>query len=314
MKHLMNHEKHYVTLNNYLRERFGDKVIKISLNAGFTCPTRDGSKSRMGCAFCSRLLSGDFAGKVEDSLLTQFKKGVDLQSKKWKGATYIAYLQAGTNTYAPIQKLREVYYEVIGLDPNIKVFSIGTRPDCINQEVVDLLKEINEKCEVWVELGFQTSNEEAAFFINRRYSNDVFVNAVEMLNQAGLKVIVHIINGLPYDTYDHMIDTAKFLSNLDLFGVKIHMLHIIEGTVLGYRHQKLPYKLLELDEYAKIVSEQLRYFSTDVIIHRVTGDAPKDLLLGPKWTLKKFVVLNEIDKHMRALNIFQGDLCTKQPK
>ena len=313
-KHLMNNEKHYVTLNNYLRERFGDKVIKISLNAGFTCPTRDGTISRIGCAFCSRLLSGDFAGKVEDDLATQFRKGVEQQSQKWKGATYIAYLQAGTNTYGPIERLREVYYEVIGLDENIKVLSIGTRPDCINEEVIELLKEVNQKCEVWVELGFQTSNEETAAIINRRYKNHVFNQAVDMLNAAGIKVIAHMINGFPFETAVDMFETARYLSKLKLFGVKIHMLHLIDGTAMAHRHKKLPYDLLMLDEYAAIVAEQLRYFSTDVVIHRVTGDAPKDLLIAPKWTLKKFVVLNEIDKYMRVLNIYQGDSCIKQQK
>ncbi|MBR2891789.1 MAG: TIGR01212 family radical SAM protein [Bacilli bacterium] len=311
MKHLMNHEKHYVTLNNYLKDRFGDKVTKVSLNAGFTCPTRDGTKSTIGCCFCSKLLSGDFAGNVNDDLKTQFQKGVEMQSKKWKSTTYIAYLQAGSNTYAPIEKLRQVYYEVINLDENIKVLSIATRPDCINSEVVELLKEVNEKCEVWVELGFQTSNPISAIKINRRYSNQDFVNAVNMLNAAGIKVIAHMINGLPDETLYDMINTAKFLSQLDLFGIKIHMLHIMEGTPMAVRHKKLPYKLLTLDEYATITAEQLRLFSTSVVIHRLTGDAPKDLLLAPKWTLKKFVVLNEIDKYMRILNIYQGDQCTK---
>lgn len=314
MKHLMNHEKHYITLNNYLRERFGDKVIKISLNAGFTCPTRDGTKGKIGCFFCSKLLSGDFAGNPNDDLATQFKKGVEMQSQKWKSATYIAYLQAGSNTYAPIEKLRQVYYEVIGLNENIKVLSIGTRPDCINEEVIELLKEVNEKCEVWVELGFQTSNENTAVMINRGYKNKVLVDAVKMLNDANIKVVVHMINGLPGESYSDMLDTALFLSKLDLFGVKIHMLHIMEGTPMAIRHKKLPYNLLSLFDYASLTAEQIRLFSTDVVIHRVTGDAPKDLLIAPKWTLKKFVVLNEIDKYMRVLDVYQGDSCVKQPK
>ena len=309
MKHLMNHEKHYITFNNYLKDRFHDKVFRVSLNAGFTCPNRDGLKSTKGCIYCSNKLSGDFAGDVFDDFSTQFKKGVELESKKWQSSTYIAYLQAGTNTYGNVEHLRKIYNEIINIDKFIKVLSIATRPDCINQEIVSLLKEINEKCEVWIELGFQTMHETTSLFINKCYTNQDFEYAINLLNNAGIKVIVHIINGLPYETKEMMIETVKYLNQFNLFGIKIHMLHVMKDTILGDLYLKKPFKLLSLEEFVEVTVEQLRHLKTNIVIHRLTGDAPRDLLIEPLWTLKKFVVLNEIDKYMRKHNYYQGDLC-----
>ena len=309
MKHLMNHEKHYITFNNYLKDRFNDKVFRVSLNAGFTCPNRDGLKSTKGCIYCSNLLSGDFAGNILDDFSTQFKKGVELESHKWQSSTYIAYLQAGTNTYASVKKLRDIYYEIINIDKNIKVLSIATRPDCINEEIVELLKEINNTTEVWIELGLQTIHNSTSLFINKCYDNNDFENAMNLLNKANIKVIVHIINGLPFETKEMMIETAKYLNNFNLFGIKIHMLHVMKETILGDIYLKEPFKLLSLDEFVEITVEQLRHLNTNIVIHRLTGDSPKNLLITPTWTLKKFVVLNEIDKYMRKYNYFQGDLC-----
>ena len=309
MKHLMNHEKHYITFNNYLKDRFHDKVFRVSLNAGFTCPNRDGLKSTKGCIYCSNKLSGDFAGDVFDDFSTQFKKGVELESKKWQSSTYIAYLQAGTNTYGNVEHLRKIYNEIINIDKFIKVFSIATRPDCINQEIVSLLKEINEKCEVWIELGFQTVHEATSLFINKCYTNQDFEQAINLLNNAGIKVIVHIINGLPYETKEMMIETVKYLNQFNLFGIKIHMLHVMKDTILGDLYLKEPFNLLSLEEFVEVTVEQLRHLKTNIVIHRLTGDAPRDLLIEPSWTLKKFVVLNEIDKYMRKHNYYQGDLC-----
>lgn len=309
MKHLMNYEKHYITFNNYLKDRFHDKVFRVSLNAGFTCPNRDGLKSTKGCIYCSNKLSGDFAGDVFDDFSTQFKKGVELESKKWQSSTYIAYLQAGTNTYGNVEHLRKIYNEIINIDKFIKVLSIATRPDCINQEIVSLLKEINEKCEVWIELGFQTMHEATSLFINKCYTNQDFEQAINLLNNAGIKVIVHIINGLPYETKEMMIETVKYLNQFNLFGIKIHMLHVMKDTILGDLYLKEPFKLLSLEEFVEVTVEQLRHLKTNIVIHRLTGDAPRDLLIEPSWTLKKFVVLNEIDKYMRKHNYYQGDLC-----
>ena len=309
MKHLMNHEKHYITFNNYLKDRFHDKVFRVSLNAGFTCPNRDGLKSTKGCIYCSNKLSGDFAGDIFDDFSTQFKKGVELESKKWQSSTYIAYLQAGTNTYGNVEHLRKIYNEIINIDKFIKVLSIATRPDCINEEIVNLLKEINQKCEVWIELGFQTMHEATSLFINKCYNNQDFEYAINLLNNAGIKVIVHIINGLPYETKEMMIDTVKYLNQFNLFGIKIHMLHVMKDTILGDLYLKESFKLLSLEEFVEVTVEQLRHLKTNIVIHRLTGDAPRDLLIEPLWTLKKFVVLNEIDKYMRKHNYYQGDLC-----
>lgn len=302
----MNNEKHYITLNNYLKWRFNHKVFKIALNGNFTCPNRDGKISKSGCIFCSEKGSGDFAGEKSLSFREQFSSIKEMMEEKWSNGYYIAYLQANTNTYDTLENLRKKYFEIINLDQKIKIFSIATRPDCINNEIVDLLKEINERVEVWIELGFQTSNEKTANFINRGYKNDCLVNAVNKLHQANISTIVHIINGLPYDTFDDMLETVRFLNKLPISGIKIHMLHVMKNTPLAKIYENNPFHLLSLDEYVKIVSSQLSLLNTNIVIHRITGDSPKDLLIEPKWTLKKFVVMNEIDKYMRLNNIFQG--------
>lgn len=305
----MNHEKHYITFNNYLKNRFHEKVYRVALNCGFTCPNRDGTKSTKGCLYCSSKLSGDFAGNINSSLQDQFKEGISLMSKKWDANNYIAYLQAGTNTYGDIDYLKKLYFEIINLNPNIKVISIATRPDCINKEICELLKELSNHIEVWIELGLQTIHQETQKFLNLQYNTNDFIKSINLLNEYHIKTIVHIINGLPFETKDMMIETAKFLNQFNLFGLKIHMLHVMKETPLGDIYLKEPFKLLTLDEFVEISVTQLRYTNTKTIIHRLTGDAPKDLLIEPLWTLKKFVVLNEIDKYMRKNNIYQGDLC-----
>lgn len=311
MNPLINNEKHYSTLNNYLRARFGEKVFKVSLNAGFTCPNRDGTIGYGGCLYCSAALSGDFAGSKNDSLKKQFQKIKKVMSSKWPTASYIAYLQAGSNTYAPLEVLKKIYEEVINLDTNILVLSIATRPDIISDEVISLLKSINEQKEIWVELGFQTMHEETRRFLNVGYQNDTFIDTVNRLKEANLKVIVHIINGLPNESEDMMIETAKFLNQLPIDGIKIHMLHLMVDTPLGALYQEKPFPLLSLKEFVKITVNQLRHLNDNIIIHRLTGDAPRNLLIEPIWTLKKFVVINEIDKLMRQNNFFQGDLIKK---
>lgn len=315
MNRLFNNEKHYLTLNNYLKDRFHKKVFKISLNGGFSCPNRDGTISSLGCLFCSSMGSGDFAGKVEDSIHDQFIKIKEMYKSKWDDGYYIAYFQANTNTYGSIDKLKETYHQIIDkdfiLDENIKILSIATRPDCIDDDILQLLKELNELIEVWVELGFQTANEDVANKMNRGYQNIILADTIKRLQNIGVKVIVHIINGLPGDTKDDMIKTVKYLNELHIDGIKIHMLHIIKDSPLGIYYLNKPFDLLSLDEYVKIVSEQLRYLDENIVIHRITGDAVRENLIAPEWTLKKFVVMNEIDKYMRKMNYYQGDLCTK---
>lgn len=305
---LMNDEKHYVTLNNYLRNRFGTKVFRISLNAGLSCPNRDKSPNNIGCLYCSSNLSGDFAGKKEDSFTKQFNSIKKVMENKWHDGLYIAYLQAGSNTYASIETLREIYNEVINLDQKIVVLSIATRPDCINEEIVTLLNEISKKVELWIELGFQTANDIIKDKLNIGYNNSNFEYSMRLLNDNNIPVIVHIINGLPEDTEDSMINTIKYLNQFKISGIKIHMLHILKNTPLGDIYLNKPFKVLSKDEFIDISVKQLRLLNPNVVVHRITGDPDKENLIEPTWVLKKFVVLNDIDKLMRKENYYQGDL------
>lgn len=305
---LMNNEKHYVTLNNYLRNRFGTKVFRISLNAGLSCPNRDKSPNNIGCLYCSSNLSGDFAGKKEDSFTNQFHSIKKVMENKWHDGLYIAYLQAGSNTYASIETLRKIYNEVISLDEKIVVLSIATRPDCINEEIVTLLNEISKKVELWIELGFQTANDIIKDKLNIGYNNSNFEYSMRLLNDNNIPVIVHIINGLPEDTEDGMINTIKYLNQFKISGIKIHMLHILKNTPLGDIYLNKPFKVLSKDEFIDISVKQLRLLNPNVVVHRITGDPDKENLIEPTWVLKKFVVLNDIDKLMRKENYYQGDL------
>ncbi|HOI46954.1 MAG TPA: TIGR01212 family radical SAM protein [Bacilli bacterium] len=301
-------EKNYHTLNHYLRTRFGKKVFKVSLNGGFTCPTRDGSISGGGCTFCSAKGSGDFAGNRFDPLTKQFASIKEMMHEKWDDGLYIAYFQANTNTYAPLEQLKSLYEEAISLDPKIVILSLGTRPDCLPQDVVEYLGELNKKVEVWVELGFQTMHEASIDYIKRGYDNACFEDAVKRLKEQNISIVVHIINGLPNETKEMMIDTVKYITKFDIQGIKIHLLHVMKGTMMGRDFMKHPFPMLTLEEYVDITSTQLRYIPKHIVIHRLTGDAPKNLLIAPMWSLKKFVILNEIDKKMRKEHLFQGDL------
>lgn len=315
MNHLINEEKHYVTLNNYLKSLYNKKVFKISLNGNFSCPNRDGKISHDGCIFCSTKGSGDFAGDINLSIKDQFYSVASLMQKKWPDGYYIAYFQANTNTYDTLDNLKKRYDQIVTdnyiLDNKIKILSIATRPDCLTKEIVEYLSTINNHIQVWIELGFQTMHKQTYDLINRGYDNNVFEEAIKLLQQYNITTIVHIINGLPYETKEMMVDTVKYLNSLKIDGIKIHMLHIMKETPLEQFYYQNQFHILELEEYSNIVCTQLRYLSDNVVIHRVTGDAPKDLLIEPLWTLKKFVVINEIDKLMRKEKIYQGDLCTK---
>ncbi len=312
MNNLFTEEKHYLTLNNYLKNMYNEKVFKVSLNGNFSCPNRDGKISTNGCIFCSAKGSGDFAGNINLSIKDQFYEVVSNLEKKWPNGAYIAYFQANTNTYGTVSELKMRYEQIIKdgikLDDKIKILSIATRPDCLDCDILELLGELNKQIPIWVELGFQTSNEETAKWMNRGYTNDCLILAINNLKKLGINIIVHIINGLPTDNYDDMINTVKFLSNLNIDGIKIHMLHVINNSPLGKLYKEEPFPLLTLEEYVKIVVAQLRLLPPNVVIHRITGDADKNELLAPTWTLKKFVVMNEIDKLMRKENYYQGDL------
>jgi hypothetical protein len=301
-------EKHYNALNNYYRHRFNTKVYKIALNGDFTCPNRDGSISRIGCVFCTDSGSGEFGGKVSDSLKTQFEKIKTMMQNKWKEGKYIAYFQSFSNTYGPIDKLRKIYYEAINLDKDIIGLNIGTRSDCFNDEVYKLLEELNQKTYLTIELGLQSMHDITLKSINRGHDLNNFVQTVKNLRKRNINVVVHIINGLPNENEEMMLETAKLLNTLDIQGVKIHMLYIVNNTPLARSFERNPFPLLSMREYVNITVKQLRLLNKNIIIHRVTGDPDRQELIEPKWTLKKFIVSNEIDKLMRKNNFYQGDL------
>ncbi|WP_425393918.1 TIGR01212 family radical SAM protein [Acholeplasma granularum] len=308
---LITREKHYNTLNNYYRKNYNQKVFKVSLNGGFTCPNIDGTVASGGCTFCSWMGSGDFAGDKRDPLKVQFENIKAQMHKKWKDGLYIAYFQANTNTHAPLPRLKELYEEAISLDPKIVMLSLGTRPDSLPEDVLDYLEELNQRMPVQVELGLQTIHQSTSDLINRAHDLKTFDDAVLRLNSRGIEVVVHIINGLPTETKEMMLDTVKHLNTLPIQGIKIHMLHLMEKTKMGYDYLKNPWPLLTLEEYVDITVDQLLWLRKDIIVHRVTGDSPDEMLIAPLWTKKKFVVANEIDKRLRKLNLFQGDYYEK---
>lgn len=315
MNPLFTNEKHYVTLDHYLKQIYHHKVFKVALNGNFSCPNRDGTISTKGCLFCSKAGSGDFAGDKNLSIREQFDQVLARMQNKWPEGDYIAYFQANTNTYDTLENLKVRYDQIVKdgvvYHDKIKILSIATRPDCLTEEIVAYLAHLNQTLSVWVELGFQTMHPSSAHFINRGYDNAVFEQAVKLLRQYHLSVIVHIINGLPFETEEQMIQTVDYLNQFDIQGIKIHMLHIMKETPLASYYTHHPFHILTLEEYVQIVVTQLRHLRPSIVIHRITGDAPKDLLIAPEWTLKKFVVMNEIDKKMRKEQVFQGDLCIK---
>ena len=300
------YEKRYNTVNEFYRHKFGEKVYKISLNGNFTCPNRDGFLSKLGCIYCSDKGSGDFAGDKFDSLEKQFSKIKKIMQNKWKKGKFISYFQANTNTYAPIERLRYLYETALTLDKNIIGLSIATRPDCLSDEILDYLDDLNKRTYLSIELGLQSIHEKTLKYINRGHDLQCFVDACKKLRDRNINVIVHIINGFPNETIEEMLETAKFLNTIDIQGVKIHMLFIQEKTILAHYYQKEPFDLLSMEEFVELTVNQIESLNENIIIHRITGDAPRDELIAPKWTLKKFVVLNEIDKLMRKRNSYQG--------
>ncbi len=301
-------EKKYNSLNVFYKNRFHTKVFKIALNGNFSCPNRDGTISRQGCIYCSESGSGDFAGNKHEPLETQFRKIKEMMQSKWKEGKYIAYFQANTNTYGPLDKLRKLFYEALTLDKDIVGLSIATRPDCLPDEVLDLLAELNGNTYLTIELGLQTIHEDSLKYINRGHDLNTFTAAVKKLRDRNINVVVHIINGLPGETKKMMLETVDYLNRLDIQGIKIHMLYVQKKTLLAKIYEQTQFRLLSLAEYVDIVVSQIERLRDDIIIHRLTGDAPQAELIAPLWTAKKFVVNNEIDKLMRKKNTYQGKL------
>lgn len=298
--------KRYNTLNGFLREKFdGEKTYKISLDAGFTCPNRDGKVAYGGCTFCSSSGSGDFAGQRVKPIEEQFADIKNMMQKKWKNGKYIAYFQAYTNTYAPVEVLREKYDAAIG-EEGVVGLAIATRPDCLGEDVLDLIEEYSKKVYTWVELGLQTSNDDTAMFINRGYKLSVFEKAVRELAKRNIDVVAHVIFGLPGETREDMLNTVKYISKLPIQGVKLHLLHVMKNTKMATQLQSGEFELLGMDEYIDIITEAITLLPEKVVIHRLTGDAPRDLLIGPMWSLKKWEVLNAIDAKMEREDLYQG--------
>ncbi|MBJ6361476.1 TIGR01212 family radical SAM protein [Paenibacillus sp. MAHUQ-46] len=300
-------EKRFHTWNYEMREQFGSKVFKVMLDAGFTCPNRDGSIAKGGCTFCSARGSGDFAGSRRDDLVTQFNKIKNIQHQKWPSASYIGYFQAYTNTYAPVAELRE-YYEVILQQPGVVGLSIATRPDCLPDDVLDYLAELNERTYLWVEMGLQTIHESTSNLINRAHDTQCYLDAVAKLRARGIRVCTHIIYGLPQETHEMMMETGRAVAAMDVQGIKIHLLHLMRKTPMVKQYEAGLLQFLEQDEYMKLIVDTLEILPSDMIVHRLTGDAPRELLIGPMWSLRKWEVLNAIDFELRRRDTWQGKL------
>ncbi len=301
-------DKRYRTLDDYLKNRFGKKVFKVALNGRFTCPNKDGTKGVGGCIFCSPSGSGDYAGDPCETLQNQYHKVKSSMLKKWPDAYTIGYFQANTNTYKDVVTLQQLFDEALSLDAQMVGLAIATRCDALDEAKIRLLSALNQRTYLQVELGLQTIHEGTAQWMNRGHDLSCFNQAVRALRKANIDVVVHIINGFPMEDEAMMIETVKHLNTLDIQGLKIHMLHVMKGTQLGALYEKKPFAMLSLASYVDITIKQLEVLDPNVIVHRVTGDSPKASLIAPLWTLKKFVVMNEIDKKMRALNTHQGRL------
>ena len=290
--------KRYYTLNYYNKMKYNSKVFKVSLNAGFGCPNKKNGK---GCIYCYNG-SGENRGM---SLIEQFNKVKDTVSKKWPNSKYIGYFQADTNTYAPLPLLKRNYEEILNL-PNVIGLNIATRCDALPNDVLDYLEELNKKTNLVVELGLQTIHEKTSKLINRGHTLKQFEESVNKLRKRNIDVVVHIINGLPYETKEMMLETVKYLSNLDIQGIKIHMLFILKDTELANLYEKEKFHILTKEEYVDIVCDQLELLRENIVFNRITGDPDKDLVIEPTWLIRKFGVLNEIDKEMARRNSYQG--------
>ncbi|ELH0951835.1 TIGR01212 family radical SAM protein [Staphylococcus pseudintermedius] len=298
-------KKRYHTLNYHLKNKFGQKIFKVALDGGFDCPNRDGTVAHGGCTFCSAAGSGDFAGNHADAIEVQFKEIKNKMHEKWHEGQYIAYFQAFTNTHAPVAVLREKF-EAALKEPGVVGLSIGTRPDCLPDDVVDYLAELNERTYLWVELGLQTIHQETSDLINRAHDMDCYYEGVAKLRRHNIKVCSHIINGLPGEDYDMMIETAKAVAQMDVQGIKIHLLHLLKGTPMMKQYDKGLLEFMTKEQYIQLVCDQLEQLPPEMIVHRITGDGPIDLMVGPMWSVNKWEVLNEIDAELERRGTVQG--------
>ena len=300
-------EKRYYSLDYYLKKTYGEKLYKISLDGGMTCPNRDGTLGTHGCIFCSRGGSGDFAVSRTLSVTEQIEAGKQQSAKKYTGSSYIAYFQAYTNTYAPVSYLRPLFLEAIR-HPGVVALSIGTRPDCLGDDVLALLSELNTIKPVWVELGLQTIHADTAAYIRRGYPLSTFETAVQKLHARNLEIIVHTILGLPGESPERMLATIDYLNHQPVQGIKLQLLHVLKGTDLADDYLAGKFQTLSREEYLDFLISCLEHLSPDLVIHRVTGDGPKDLLIAPLWSSAKRSVLNDLHHLMKVRNTWQGRL------
>lgn len=297
--------KRYHSLNYFLRNKFDEKVFKISLDGGFSCPNRDGTISIGGCLFCSESGSGDYAGNRVLSIDKQFCDIKEMMNKKWKEGKYIAYFQAFTNTYAPVEELRKKYEEAISQE-GVVALAIATRPDCLGDDVLDLLEEINKDIYVWVELGLQTVSDETARKINRGYKLEVYEDATKRLKERNIDFVTHCIFGLPGETKEDMLKSVDYIAHSGSKGIKFHLLHLMKNTPMVKLYERGELEFVSQDDYIDLICKSIAMIPEDMIVHRLTGDAPRDLLIGPIWSLKKWEILNAIDKALIDNEIYQG--------
>jgi hypothetical protein len=299
--------KRYHTWSQHLKSQFGEKVFKVALDGGFSCPNRDGTVGTGGCTFCSESGSGDFAQSHLDLLPIQLKKGIELEHKKWPNSRkYLAYFQNFTNTYAPVEVLKNRYEQVLH-EEGVVGLMIATRPDCLPPETIAYLAELNKSHYLWVELGLQTIHDDTGERINRGYSYDTYLKAVEALRKHSIRVCTHLINGLPGESHDRMMESIKqVLLDSDIQGIKLHLLHLMQNTALVQDYEAGRLQFLEKDEYVGLVCDQLELIPPEIVIHRLTGDAPRRSLIGPLWSLHKWEVLNSIDAELRRRGSHQG--------
>lgn len=297
--------KRYYTWNRHLRNEFGFKVFKVALDAGFDCPNRDGTVAFGGCTFCSAAGSGDFAGDRIDPIDVQFEAIKNKMHKKWKDGQYMAYFQAYTNTHAPLHVLKEKFEAALAQEGVIGL-SIATRPDCLPEEVVDYLAELNTRTYLWVELGLQTVHERTAQLINRAHDYPTYIEGVQKLRNHGIRVCTHIINGLPLEDAEMMLETVQEVAKLDVQGIKIHLLHLLKGTPMVKQYEKGLVEFMDQQAYVQLVADQLEILPPEMVIHRITGDGPINLMIGPMWSANKWSVLNAIDAELETRGSWQG--------
>lgn len=305
---MFNSRHPFYSANDYYKKIFGEKIIKLAIDGGFTCPNRDGTLSNKGCIFCSGKGSGDFAGNRSLSIKEQYSQMREKMSEKWSKGKYMMYFQAYTNTYAPVDKLRQLYNEAIACD-DVVALSIATRPDCINNDILLLLEELSKKVYICVELGLQTSKEESINIINRCYENIVYKQAIENLNKIGIDTVTHIILGLPGENYNDMLNSINYSVDCGTKGLKLQLLHIIKGTALYDLYKEKPFNIFTLEDYVNTVVNIIESIPQNIVIHRITGDANKAELFEPWWSLNKRKVLNSISKEFINRDSWQGKNC-----